>query len=95
MKNILEKNIEKKVCDYAKKNGVLQFKFTSPGRRGVPDRIFMINGKVFFIEFKATGETPSIEQLAVHRIITHHGIKVYTVDNVDTGIAAIYKEVFE
>lgn len=52
----LEKEIEKKVCDYAKASGMLVYKFTSPARRSVPDRLFIPEGKsAFFIEFKREG----------------------------------------
>ena len=37
---MLEKDIEKAVCDYAKSKGVLTYKFSSPNHVGVPDRIF-------------------------------------------------------
>ena len=36
-----ESAIEKAICRYAKSVGILQFKFTSPNRSGVPDRIFL------------------------------------------------------
>ena len=38
---MLEKQIESKVCDYAKSKGVLAYKFTSPARAAVPDRLFI------------------------------------------------------
>ena len=36
---MLEKQIEAKVCEYAKTKGVLVYKFTSPARAAVPDRL--------------------------------------------------------
>jgi hypothetical protein len=54
---MLEKAIEKKVCDYAKSRGVYVRKFTSPSQRSVPDRIFLFpNGRVVFVEFKQKGK---------------------------------------
>lgn len=51
---MLEKHLEKKITDKAKKLGFLSYKFVSPSQRGVPDRIFISKtGKVFFIEFKS------------------------------------------
>ena len=38
---MLEKQIERKVCDYAKNKGLLAYKFTSPARAAVPDRLFI------------------------------------------------------
>lgn len=49
----LEKDVEKKVCDYAKQMGCYVRKFTSPSQRSVPDRIIITPaGRVIFIEFK-------------------------------------------
>ena len=50
---IRERDIEKKACDLAKAAGWLVFKFVSPSQRGVPDRIFIRQGRIVFIEFKA------------------------------------------
>jgi len=38
---MLERDIERKVCEMAKVAGWLAFKFVSPAQRGVPDRIFI------------------------------------------------------
>lgn len=40
------------------------FKFTSPGRRAVPDRLCVVPGYCFFVECKATGKylTPAQER---------------------------------
>lgn len=48
-----EAKIERAVCLWAKSQGILSFKFTSPAHRGVPDRIFFHKGKTALIEFKA------------------------------------------
>lgn len=85
-KDPLEKDIEKKVCDYAKQQGCLVYKFTSPSRRSVPDRIFITpSGLVFFIEFKRLGckATPAqeveIDKLHLQRV------NVSVIDNVGDG----------
>ena len=61
---MLERDIEKAVCDYARKEyDAIAYKFTSPQRRNVPDRIIVFpNGRVLFLEFKAPGKTPSAGQ---------------------------------
>ena len=56
---IRERDIEKKACDLAKAAGWLVFKFVSPAQRGVPDRIFIRDSRVVFIEFKAPGARPT------------------------------------
>lgn len=84
--NPLEKVIEKKVCDYAKANGCLVYKFTSPSRRSVPDRMFITNyGVVFFIEFKRRGCKPSPAQQAEIDKLHVRCVAVFVVDSVADG----------
>ena len=82
---MLEKQIEAKVCDYAKKFGVGVYKFTSPARAAVPDRMFMYKGRVFFIEFKREGQKPTPAQEREHNRMRQHQINVFVVDNVEQG----------
>lgn len=50
-----EKQIEKYLVDQVRiKLKGIAYKFTSPGRRSVPDRICVIPGYCFFVECKAT-----------------------------------------
>lgn len=87
---MLEKDIEKKVCEYAKKHGVLVYKFTSPARAAVPDRMFIVpNGRVFFCEFKATGKKLTDAQAREHQRLIQHNVSVFVVDNVEDGKAMI------
>lgn len=56
----LEKDIEAAVCKYARERGCLVYKFTSPGQRAVPDRLFVLpHGTMVFIEFKRPGQFPT------------------------------------
>jgi hypothetical protein len=90
---MLEKQIEKKVCDYAKSKGVMVYKFTSPAHFAVPDRMFIFNGKVWFIEFKAPGKKPTAPQTReINRLLTA-GISVYVIDDVIVGKGVIDHEV--
>jgi hypothetical protein len=52
---MLERDIEREACAQAKALGWLVYKFTSPNRRSVPDRMFIKDGRVVFIEFKRPG----------------------------------------
>lgn len=52
---MLEKDIEAKARAKAIEAGWLCYKFTSPSRRSVPDRLFIRDGRVVFIEFKRPG----------------------------------------
>lgn len=80
-----ESYIEKKVCEYAEELGWTNYKFSSPGNRGVPDRILLRNGKVIFIEFKSKGKEASKLQSFIHKIIRGCGFKVYVVDDIWVG----------
>jgi hypothetical protein len=82
---VLEKQIEAKVCDYAKECGLGVYKFTSPARAAVPDRMFMYKGRVFFIEFKREGQKATPAQEREHNRMRQHQINVFVVDNVEQG----------
>lgn len=86
VRQMLEKVIEKKVCEYAKTLGVLQFKLTSTSSVGLPDRMFINkSGKIYFIEFKRKGKKPTEMQLFIHRKLQGHNCNVFVVDDVDVG----------
>lgn len=79
---MLERDIEKRVNDYAKAHGVLVYKFTSPNRAAVPDRLYVFpNGTVVFIEFKRQGAVPTPPQQREHTRLRGHNVPVYVVDN--------------
>lgn len=92
--NPLEKHIESKVVSYAQQHGMLVYKFTSPQRRSVPDRLFIPKGKPpFFIEFKRFGCYPTTAQEVEIAKIRAQGVKVYVVDNVEQGKVIVDLEV--
>lgn len=61
----IENDIEKYLVRQIKSIGALCYKFTSPGTRGVPDRIILYRGNVFFIELKRPGGKPRKDQLKI------------------------------
>ena len=84
--NPLEKDIEKRVCTYAKSLGFLCYKFTSPSKRSVPDRLCIApDGHMFFIEFKRLGCTPTPAQTVEINTLRNMHVRVYVVDSVETG----------
>lgn len=83
---MLEKKIEQITCDYAKSKGVLAYKFTSPARIAVPDRLFIApNGKMWFCEFKREGCKPTPVQEREHQRLRQQQVNVFVVDNVVSG----------
>jgi Holliday junction resolvase len=81
-----EPEIESKVCNHAKYLGWLCYKWVSPGNRSVPDRIFIKDGVVFMIEFKAKGKKPTKLQQKTIDKIRGERIKIFVIDSVDEGI---------
>jgi hypothetical protein len=90
---MLEHEIEKKVCDYAREKGFEVYKFSSPNRVGVPDRMFVAPyQRVFWIEFKSKGKQPTPVQEREARKLTNCGFDVYLIDNVEDGKEVIDNE---
>lgn len=87
---MLEKQIEANVCQYARDANILVYKFTSPARAAVPDRLFITEkGTSFFIEFKRTGEKPTPAQTREHERLREHKVMVFVVDSVEMGRACV------
>ena len=87
---MLEKEIEKYLREQVKLRGGVAFKFTSPGNVGVPDRMVLFpNGKIIFIELKATGKkTSKIQDIQIKRI-RDLGFDVYVIDSKEGVLDAI------
>jgi hypothetical protein len=62
MAYLREKQVEGPTKRWARKNGWYVRKYSSPGKRSVPDDIFIRKGRVVFIEFKATNSKPTPQQ---------------------------------
>lgn len=76
-----ESKIEQAFCKYAKKQGCIPYKFSSPARRGVPDRLVMCpDGVSFFVEFKNEQGSLSVMQIREIKKLTDLGHRVYVCD---------------
>ncbi len=64
---MLEREIERRMCELIKKRGGLSYKFTSPNAPGVPDRIVITPaGAVWFVELKTeVGRMANIQKWQV------------------------------
>lgn len=80
---MLEKQIEAKAVKFCHENGILTYKFVSPNNRGVPDRIFLKDRKVLFIEFKAPGKVPTELQKREMGRIWSAGTPAFYCDSAD------------
>ncbi len=71
---MLERTVKAYLLGRCKELGIYHRKFTSPGCVSVPDWILINNGKVVFLELKATGKVPTIAQWReIGRIIAAGG----------------------
>ena len=77
-----ESAIEKHLVTQVKAKGGLALKFTSPGRRHVPDRLVMLPaGRMFFAELKAPGLSATAGQAREHDRLRDLGQDVYVFDS--------------
>ena len=79
---VRESKIEAALCKAAKKKHMIPYKFTSPGRTGVPDRMIVAPfGKLGFVEVKRPGGKCTPLQLREHEKLRDLGHKVYILDS--------------
>lgn len=84
MSKVREDVIERHLVNEVKKAGGIAYKFVSPGRRAVPDRLVLLpGGKVIFVECKAPGEKPRPDQLREHARLFALGHQVVVLDSKD------------
>jgi tRNA U54 and U55 pseudouridine synthase Pus10 len=81
---MLEKFVEAALVKRVKELGGTCEKFTSPGRRGVPDRIVTLpGGRIVFVEVKAPGKRPTDLQDRDHERRRHMGCEVVVVSSIE------------
>lgn len=79
---IRESSIENNLVKKVKAAGGTAYKFTSPGRRGVPDRLVLLpGGRAIFVECKAPGEHPRPDQVREHNRLRALGFDVVVLDS--------------
>lgn len=85
---MLERVIEQAFNKRVKELGGMSEKFTSPGRRSVPDRIVtMPGGRIIFVELKAPGKKPTDAQWRDHSKRRGMGCDVRVIDSMETARA--------
>ncbi len=83
-RHILERDVERNLVDAVEKRGGIAYKFSSPNRRNVPDRLIILpNCAPFFVECKRPGEGPSKGQAREIARLHRLGQPVYLLDNPD------------
>ena len=83
-----EKQVEARIKQRARENGGTAYKFTSPGRRSVPDDLIVCPSippelRPLFIEAKRPGEKATPAQLREHARLREQGATVFVADDYD------------
>lgn len=87
-----ESTLERRIGLFCKAHGLLYYKFSSPGRRGVPDRMIVGPGqKVMFLEIKAPGKKPTKLQLHEIAKLKENGFVAEWVDNLFDALELIHQ----
>jgi VRR-NUC domain len=81
---MLEKEIESKLKDLIESKGGEYYKFTSPARRGVPDRLVIFDVDLwFFVELKSEeGELEPWQEREIRKL-KDRGVKVFVINDLD------------
>jgi hypothetical protein len=91
-----EKDTERYLCDQVRTLGGEAYKFVSPMRRFVLDRVCVLpKGKVWFVEVKSEGQVPSEGQFReIERLILkgHHATYVSSKAGVNKVINSMREE---
>ena len=87
----LESSIERQAVEHAHRRGIDAIKLNLQGRRGWPDRLFLLpGGRPLFIEFKRTvKKKPDPLQARVHARLRKLGYRVLTCGSVEDAERAI------
>lgn len=81
---VRESLVERNLVDAVEQRRGVAYKFTSPGRRNVPDRLVILPGAApFFVECKAPGQGPSAGQAREIARLVALGQTVYILDDPD------------
>lgn len=88
MFNMLEREVEARVCKYAKALGWYPRKQEGRNLRGKTDRYFFRPwNEVIFIEFKAPGKTPTVLQDKEIALLKSCGVPTFVIDTPAKGFA--------
>lgn len=78
-----EAKIEQKLKQKIQASGGICWKLVSPGTLGVPDRLIIRKGKVYFVELKAPGAKPRASQRTRAKQLRRVGAHVYCISNTE------------
>jgi hypothetical protein len=78
-----EREIERYLVRRVREAGGTAYKWSSPGNRGVPDRLVLVPGAPLpvAVEVKAPGRKPTALQAHVHARLRAEGLPVVVIDS--------------
>ena len=85
-----ESDVEEYLCSEVLRIGGLCEKFTSPQRRGVPDRLVTYKARMIPVELKKPDEKPTPAQLRDHARRLRQGVQVHVLTTTDAVDAFIH-----
>lgn len=86
-----ESQVEQHLCKLVAEAGGIAYKFTSPQRVNVPDRLLtMPGGVICFVECKAPGKKPTEGQLREHNRLRALGFRVEVIDTKEGADALVH-----
>ena len=91
---VRENKVERYLDQRVKDLGGLTRKWVSPGKDGVPDRIAILDGAVWFVEVKTVDGKLSVAQSREHHRLITVGAKVCTVYG-ESGVDSFIEELTE
>lgn len=89
---MLEKHLEAKCRKIAKEHGAIFWKFTSPGTKGVPDRVLIYSGGVVFVELKTNTGLSELQKVRIEEI-RQRGARAEVVRTVEEFKALLKNEI--
>lgn len=91
-KSTREREVEALLVCRVQAAGGQAYKFTSPGRRGVPDRLVLLPGRApEFVELKRKGQKAQPHQEREHERIRAAGAVVHIIDD-EAGIDRLLED---
>lgn len=78
-----EIEVERPASQYAEMRGWFEVKIMMASKRGMPDRLYIRDGRFVFVEYKRPGGVPTKQQERRHRELREYGAEVHWVDNLE------------
>src|ERR1700690_3653567 len=85
----LESDLEEHATRWPRGRGWYSRKYRAAGGRGVPDRFYLRNGRVLFVEFKRRPAVPTVQQWEEIQALLDAGADALYVDSIEDFRAVI------